>query len=156
MKITLSLILMIAPLVCAAAGEEAREPLVYYEFSSGGAYHPSGYGEWIVRFSNDGAISVRHKRGGEVTDMGQYRLADGERAELDALFLSLDISGMTSSTRPGLPDEALYSFTLRGGSGTHTASVWINDARDNQAIMGMVSYLATLIERYTGEKPVMR
>ena len=82
-------------------------------------------------------------------------LTRGEARNLFSFFCAVDIKRMKSSVRPGLPDEVRYSFVLKDGSGTYSKSVWINDARQDPAIVDLVAYLETLIEKYSGTKPAM-
>jgi len=38
----------------------------------------------------------------------------------------------------------------------HSVTIWVNDARKDDDIVALVDYIATVIEKYTGEKPVLR
>ena len=38
----------------------------------------------------------------------------------------------------------------------HSVEIWINDARENDKIVALVDRIATLIETYTGQKPVLQ
>jgi hypothetical protein len=145
--------IMISP---AACHQELKNTEQYLEFDSGGKYHPSGFGEWRARLCGDGSLVVSHIVGEETKSEDVFTLTKVESRKLFSLFCAVNIKRLESSVRPGIPDEVRYSFALRDGSGAYNKSVWINDARENPAIMDLVGYLATLIEKYTGEKPVMR
>jgi hypothetical protein len=145
--------IMISP---AACHKEPRDTEQYLEFSSGGQYHPSGSGEWRARFCGDGSLIVSNIVGDQTKSKDVCILTQVESRKLFSLFCAVDIKRLESSVRPGAPDEVRYSFGLKDGSGGYNKSVWINDARENPAIMNLVSYLAMLIEKYTGQRPVMR
>ena len=136
--------------------EKPSDTKEYLEFDSGGEYHPSGYGAWNIRLCGDGSIIVSHAVGGETKSRDVFFLTTEESRNLISLFCAVDIKKMKSSTRPGEPDEVLYSLGLRDGSGTYNKSVWIDDAREDPAIMGLVDYLEVLVEKYSGQRPVMR
>lgn len=140
----------------AACVEKPKDTEEYLEFNSGGDYHPSGYGAWYARLCGDGSLVVTHSVGGETKSRDVFMLTKREARDLFSLFCAVDIKRMKSPDRPGLPDEVRYSFGLKDGSGTYNKSVWINDAGQDPAIMDLVGYLETLIEKYGGTKPVMR
>ncbi|MBN2223610.1 MAG: hypothetical protein JW765_02945 [Deltaproteobacteria bacterium] len=145
--------IMILAMACCG---EPRDTEEYLEFSSGGEYHPSGCGQWRIKLCGDGSLIVSHTVGGRVKSSDVFMLTKFESRRLFSLFCAADIKRMKSSVRPGVPDEVRYSFGLKDGSGTCNKSVWINDARENPAIEDLVAYLETIVEKYTGEKPVMR
>ena len=53
-----------------------------FEFSSGGAHHPQGFGEWRVRLDAAGVFSIAHNVRDEVKDYGAFTLTEGENSEL--------------------------------------------------------------------------
>lgn len=139
-----------------ACRDESTDTEQYLEFNSGGRYHPSGYGQWRVRLCPDGSVVADHEVGDRAESSDVFVLTALESRTLFSLFCAVDIKRMKSPDRPGLPDEVLYSFALKDGSGSYAASIWINDARENRAIVELVAYLEQLIEKYTGKRPVMR
>jgi hypothetical protein len=145
--------IVISGAACVGKSQDTRE---YLEFSSGGAFHPSGHGQWSVRLCRDGTLSVRHTVKDKVVLDSIFTLTHAEVGRFFGLFCRINVKGMGSSRRQGLPDEVAYIFVLKDGSGIFKKSVWIGDARDNAAIMELVSYTETLIEKYTGERPVLR
>ena len=149
----LSTALMILPAACRGETEDTEE---YLEFSSGGQYHPSGYGEWRVRLCGDGSVIATHTVGDRTESTDIFIPTKSETRTLFSLFCAIDIKHMKSSERPGVPDEVSYSFALKDGSGDYSRSVWINDARENPAVTDLVGYIEVLVQKYTGKKPVMR
>ncbi|HID63278.1 MAG TPA: hypothetical protein EYP49_11145 [Anaerolineae bacterium] len=126
-----------------------------FEFSSGGAYHPQGFGEWRISLDAAGVFSITHNIRGETKDYGVFTLTEKENSELWELVRAAGIEGLESSPRSGLPDEVKYTFVLRDGTQAHSVEIWVNDARENDEIVALVDRLATLIEAYTGQKPVL-
>lgn len=127
-----------------------------FEFSSGGAHHPQGFGEWRVSLDATGAFSITHNIRDEVKDYGTFTLTERENTELWELVQAANIEGLESSQRPGVPDEVKYTFALRDGTQAHSVEIWINDARENDKIIALVDHIATLIEAYTGQKPILK
>jgi hypothetical protein len=138
---------------CADKPKDTEE---YLEFSSGGEYHPTGYGAWTARLCGDGSLVITHVVRDETKSEDVVVLTKSESRKLFSLFCAVDIKGMKPPVRKGMPDEVTYRLDLKDGSGTYRKSVWLNDARQDPAIMDLVAYLETLIEKYTGSKPVMR
>jgi hypothetical protein len=150
--ILLSLLLILST-ACAKKAEDTEE---YLEFSSGGDYHPSGCGQWYAKLLGDGSLAVTHIVRGETKYDDAFKLSDDETRRLFSLFCTVNIKSLKSSTRPGLPDEVRYDFTLCDGSGAYVKRMWINEARENKAVMDLVGYLEQLITKYSGQKPIMR
>lgn len=151
--IVLSVITVMLATACKAGPEDVEE---YLEFSSGGRYHPSGYGEWQVRLYGDGSVVATHAVGDGTESTDVFTPTNSETRKLFSLFCAVDIKRLKSSSRPGVPDEVSYTFRLKDGSGGYSRSVWIGDARENPAIGNLVGYIELLVEKYTGKKPIMR
>lgn len=154
-KFYLSILMLVATLTgcipqSASLGDQA------FQFSSGGAYHFEGYGEWRLRLEADGALSIEHDVRGEVKDYGFFTLSDRENQELWELIQTAGIENLESSQRPGMPDEVRYTFTLNNGTQAHTAEIWIDDARQNELLVALVDRLGALIRSYTGQEPVLK
>jgi hypothetical protein len=126
------------------------------EFSSGGAHHPEGFGEWRVRLDTAGAFSITHNVRDEMKDYGAFTLTDRENSELWELIRIADVKNIESSERPGVPDEVKYTFVLRDEIQAHSVEIWVNDARKNDKIVALVDRIATLIEAYTQQKTVLQ
>jgi hypothetical protein len=127
-----------------------------FEFSSGGAHHPQGFGEWRVSLDAAGVFSITHNVRDEIEDYGAFTLTERENSESWGLVRAADIESLESSQRPGVPDEIKYTFALRDETQAHSVEIWINDARENDEIVALVDRIATLIEVYTGQKPILR
>ena len=126
-----------------------------FEFSSGGAYHFAGFGEWQVRLDGEGVFSVEHNVRGE-KDHGSFELTEAESAELWGLIDVADVGGLESSQRDGVPDEVQYTFALRDGERVHKVGIWANDARENKELMTLIDEIGGIIAKYTGESVVLR
>lgn len=57
--------------------------------------------------------------------------------------------------RDASPDEVILTFTVEDTVGTHIREVLVGDAGEREAVMNLIKYLAALIKKYTGEKPVL-
>ena len=129
------------------------DPAWAFSFSSGGAYHPEGLGEWRVRLDASGRFEVAHQVMDEVEDFGPFQLEPEENRRIWELIEAVDIPNRKSSTRPGVPDEVQYTFALGSATCLHKVTLWINDAREDEALMALVEAIAALIEKYTGQVP---
>jgi hypothetical protein len=127
-----------------------------FEFSSGGAYHIQGYGEWQVKVDSSGGLSVAHDVQGNVTDYGSFSLTKQETAEVWQLIRAVHLEELSSSQRAGVPDEVQYHFKLNDGKSVHGVKIWVNDARQNEQIVALVDQIGRLIQTYTGETPVLK
>jgi hypothetical protein len=127
-----------------------------FEFSSSGAYHPSGFGEWQIKLQEEGKLSITHDLAGKVTEYGPYQLTEEEKRGFWELITAIDLPGLESSQRPGNPDEVKYTFVLKDRSGEHRAEIWISDALSDSHILALVEYITSLIESYTKQKPVIK
>jgi hypothetical protein len=127
-----------------------------FEFSSGGAHHPKGFGEWQVKLNAVGVFSITHSIQDEVKDYGAFTLTERENSELWELIRAADIESLESSHRPGFPDEVKYTFVLRDETQVHSVEIWINDACKNAEIVALVDGITTLIEAYSRQKPVLQ
>lgn len=149
---------LLSAILCVVQGMAwAQAPVERsFEFSSGGAHHVEGYGEWTLRLSAAGAFSISHNVQGKTEDCGTFTLAKNENEEIWRLIDAAKLDRIESSQRPGVPDEAQYTFALRDGGETHLVKTWLNDARENEAIMALVDRIGVLIESYTKKKAVLK
>lgn len=138
---------------CAVWPNEAEKQM--FEFSSGGAYHPQGYGEWHIKVDAAGKLAVAHNVQGDITRYGPFSLTEKENADLWQLVQAADLQGMSPPQRSGLPDEAQYTFTLKNDTGDNELKMWVGDAQQDDKIMTLVDGLAMLIKKYTGQAPVL-
>ncbi len=157
MKNAILLVIVWAAILALASGyvslkQEAEQQA--FEFSSGGAYHIEGFGEWTVTVDTQGALSVTHNVRGEVVDYGSVLLAGQENSDLWKLIRAIEVESRESSDRLGVPEEVQYSFVLRDNGLTHSVSLWADDARESEGVVALVERLEVLIEKVTGEQPV--
>jgi hypothetical protein len=126
-----------------------------FEFASGGSsFHPLG--EWRVTLDARGACGMRHVALGRTTEYGPFALTEEETGDLWALIRAAGLDRLGSSTRPGVPDEPLCSFSLTEGGRGHSAVIWRNDVGKDQRLGALVRRLGALIEAYTGQVPALR
>lgn len=154
-KYYISVLILIATLTGCVSRSASLAGQVF-QFSSGGAYHFEGFGEWRIGLEADGALSIEHDVRGEVKDYGTFTLSDKENQEMWELIQAADIENLETSQRTGMPDEVQYTFTLKNGTQAHTAEIWIDDARQNERLVALVDRLGALIESYTGQEPVLK
>ena len=71
---------------CSDAGETpVPDQAERFGFSSGGADHLSGYGEWQIVLDREGLFGIVHKSGEDVRDLGGFPLTEAEAAEIWSL-----------------------------------------------------------------------
>ncbi len=127
-----------------------------FEFSSGGAYHFEGYGEWQIKVDTGGNLSISHNVQGDIKDYGTFPLTESENSALWQRIRATGIETMTPPSRAGMPDEAQYSFSLEDeNERVRRVEIWINDAQQNDKVVALVGQISSLIEQYTGETPIL-
>lgn len=139
---------------CAFQPELSKNHI--FEFSSGGAYHPQGFGEWQVRLTGDGTFSIIHKVAGEITAFGSFTLTEQENATVWELVQTAQLGNLETAQRPGVPDEVEYTFVLTDNAEPRTIKIWINDARKSDKIIALVDAIGDFIELHTKMKPVLK
>ncbi len=150
----LGLVLFIAP---GCGSRQKKGETQMFEFSSSGAYHLEGYGEWQIKVDTAGNLSISHNVRGDVTPYGPYSLLEQENLALWQRIDAIGLETMSPPQRAGMPDEVQYSFSLDNESGrVHRVEIWINDARRNDKIVALVDQIGLLIEQYTGQTPVLK
>ena len=158
MRTTALLSLLLIPAIALGVGCTSRQKPSenqVFEFSSGGAYHIEGFGEWQIKLDAAGAFTIAHNVRGEVKDYGTFSLTESEKSELWELVRAADIESIESSQRPGVPDEVQYTFVLSDETRSHIVKLWVNDARKNSGIVALVDRIGVLIEKYAKQKPVL-
>lgn len=128
----------------------------HFAFSSGGAYHFQGRGEWKVRADEDGHLSVEHDVFGAVTRFGPFQLAQADADSLWDLIAGAAFEQRTSPPGPGMPEESLLGFALSGQSSLLNVQLWTSETREDIPISSLLDELDRLIEKYTGRKPTLR
>ena len=141
----LAVCLIVKPAFCEDSSSRV------FEFSSGGAYHISGIGEWILKVDSVGKLYIKHNVKGKVQDFGTFTLTGDENKKMWLLIDSLKMENMKSSTRPGVPDEVQYTFSLKSKSTSYSARIWINDLREKNEVQQFIGYVKTLIKKFTGK-----
>lgn len=141
--------LTVNPVFCQDSSEKI------FEFSSGGAYHISGAGEWMLKVSSVGELDLKHNVKGKVQDSGTFNLTGEENKKLWFFIDSLKVENMQTSTRPGVPDEIQYTFSLKTKTGSHSARIWINDIRENNEVKQFTVHIKELIKKLTGKNAVI-
>ncbi len=122
-----------------------------FKFSSGGAYHPEGIGEWRVTLEADGTFEPTHQLGDVIHEYGPFTLSEAENQELWALIASADFASLPETfTRLGIPDETAYTFVVDGRHTATTVEIWTADAQQNPALLALTNQIFQLIEAYTG------
>ena len=128
----------------------------YFAFSSGGAYHFQGRGDWKIRVDERGTLTVEHNVFGAVTGYGPYQLLPAESRSLWECIEAAGFDRRSSSRRRGNPDEALLAFALFSGEKLHSAQLWAGEAFDDHSITSLINWITELIGKYTGKEPVLR
>ncbi len=126
-----------------------------FSYSSGGAYHISGFGEWSITLDQAGNFAVTHIVNDMITDYGTFALSTEENAALWDLIDAADINKLKSSGRLGMPDEVQYTLALTENGRRHEVQIWIDEAQKIEAITQLVAKIGSLIETYTGQQPVL-
>lgn len=139
-----------ATFVATAAG---AAPI--FEFSSGGAYHIGGFGEWVFAVDGAGSMTVKHNTRGEIAAYGPYDLTAAEAAYLRKLVNAAELGAVDFPPRPGAPDEVSYRFEVHRKGEDVVLEVWKNDVRKHDDLAAVVNEIGELIEKYVGEKPVL-
>lgn len=147
---------------CESAGTSAKKSggssagaSQVFEYSSGGANHPGGQGEWRVRLTSGGLFTVTHVVGERATVLGSFFLTKDETDRLWQLISDADIGRQESSARLGIPDEPKHTFTLRGKEAGRSVAIWANDLDKQKPLAAVRDEIRKLIEAYTGKKPVL-
>jgi hypothetical protein len=148
-KIITAIVLLSTALVGAALGRT-------FEYSSGGAYHFEGYGEWLVIVDDDGDMTITHNTyDDEIVDYGPYDLTAAEVAGLWEAVDAIDLEDIYFEPRPGVPDEVSCRFEVKGEGEDVVLATWINDIREHKGLADIINYCGALIQKYTGVKPVL-
>jgi len=127
-----------------------------FAFHSGGVHHPEGFGEWKYAFCPGGAFHARHDVQGKNAYNRNFPLTDPERKRLRALLNELNLPRLASSTRPGVPDEVMYTLIMSVGKKEYRVLVWVRDARKNERIVRLVDFFVEMTKKYAGLTPVIK
>jgi hypothetical protein len=134
----------------------SKRGVTIFEFRSGGAYHISGFGEWIVTLKAPAEFSIKKKVREETTGYGTRTLTEEEKTKLWMLIDAVDIINLKPPNRDASPDEVILTFSVEDAEGIHIREILIGDAREREAVVNLIDYIAVLIEKYTNEIPVLK
>ncbi|NOY98099.1 MAG: hypothetical protein GXP40_02705 [Chloroflexi bacterium] len=151
---SIGLLLILSLTGCAAQTSPAVPQA--FEFSSGGAYHFEGFGEWQISLDRQGELNIAHNVRGDVTNYGVFPLSEAETAHIWAQIEAADLRNLKPARETGLPDEVQYIFVLKDGDTTQEVKVWVGEAQQIPEIAALVESIGALIEKYTQQKPVLR
>jgi hypothetical protein len=154
-KLPLALLLVLVLTAGPAAANAEPDENLFFTFSSGGAHHPEGHGEWLFTLNQGPWVEISHRVGDDVSDYGEFELGWEEASALWRLVEAVDVLTLESSTRPGIPDEPTFTLELERGDGTHSVELWSGDARENPDVAALVDAIARTIEDCTGVTPVL-
>ncbi|VVC03388.1 Uncharacterised protein [Candidatus Bilamarchaeum dharawalense] len=118
-----------------------------FEFSSGGTFHPEGFGSWFFRLE-DRVVTISHNIKGQIKNYGEFYL---DESDSDKIWNLIDNANFKQSTRSGQPDEPKYLFAIKN----QKMEIWSGDARDDEKLVSLIDHLTVLIEKYTKKKPVL-
>jgi len=121
-----------------------------FEFSSGGAYHPQGFGEWILAANNKGSFGIRHNVRGDFKEYGVHDLTTDENRELWECIEGVKLTSLTPVREEGYPDEAQYTLSLNEGEKLSERKLWSAEAQENQDFSYLISNLERLTRKYSG------
>ena len=128
-----------------------------FAFSSGGACHFQGFGEWKVRADDNGSLAIQQDLFGTLKDFGTFNLSPVDTASLWELIADAAFEQRASSTGPGIPDDCMMGFALSAQeTPLHSIQLWASEAFADNSIKRLIEKIENLIEKCTGQKPVLR
>lgn len=119
-----------------------------FEFVSSGAYHPEGLGAWLLQLDAEGVLSITHDLRGELTTYGPFTLSERENSDFWDLVDDAHLEHRDSSTRPGVPDEIMYTFVLSQSDQRHEVEIWANDVQEDTKLAALVEAIEGLIQAH--------
>ncbi|HJZ86762.1 MAG TPA: hypothetical protein VKN99_16405 [Polyangia bacterium] len=125
-----------------------------FELATDGADHLRSQGEWSLRFTG-GTLAITHNLHGQVRDYGSFALTGTEISDLWRRVDGAHIERMTSTARPPAPDEVRYSVSLASKTHAHRAEIRLDDMSRDPNFIGLLDGLGALIDKYTGEAPIL-
>lgn len=127
-----------------------------FTFSSGGANHPEGLGEWQFLLDRGGYFGLKHVVGDEETDYGVITMLPAENEHLWQLISAADLPALPTTMGDAVPDTVAYTFTLTANGEETARTLLSSDAQENEAIMALLASMAEVIKSHTGEDAVLR
>ena len=122
-----------------------------FSFSTGNEHHPSGLGAWQGSLTGHGTLMVSWKRAGHESSFGPFQLENEENQRIWGLINRMNIPALSSSTRMGIPDEVICTFTIHFDEEPHSTWMWMEDARKIASVDRLVTEIDRLIKQYTGQ-----
>jgi hypothetical protein len=123
-----------------------------FEFSTGGDTLTEDNGAWLVRVRGD-AMWVAWVKDGKTKEYGTFQLNSKESNRLWDLIGDARIHKRRPGADFGMA-APVYSFTvLRPKKLSHTVTVRVRDAQNDETLGPLVDYLAKLIKKYAKKKP---
>jgi hypothetical protein len=138
----------------AAVSEERRNSGKVFEFDSGAANHPEGFGAWKIKVQGNRA-DFEHRVHQRTTRYPPVTLTEPEQNGLWDLIGALDFSQHSQTVRPSIPDQAALTLSISDRAGTRRLNVRVDWNKTDEPVARLVQRLAELIAKYTGEKPVL-
>ncbi|MHA2364853.1 MAG: hypothetical protein ACXAC7_12935 [Candidatus Hodarchaeales archaeon] len=125
----------------------------FFSFSSGGAHHISGFGEWQVKIE-ESSITITLNLHGEIKNYGIFELESNDLNIIKEYLDKCEFNSLKSLTRPGVPDEVIMSFKLKEDKNQFKINKWAKEVQKNQNLAELTEFLKTLIIRFTKKTPV--
>ncbi|MHA2253162.1 MAG: hypothetical protein ACXAD7_22560 [Candidatus Kariarchaeaceae archaeon] len=116
-----------------------------FAFKSGGRYHFSGFGEWVLKVKSK-LVMVEHFVGDEIDTSEVLKL---EEEDYNALMEEIsNLEKLASSVRAGQPDEPIYEFVFNEEGITRNIGIWANDASKDLNIQRFIEIFKEIVEMY--------
>ena len=133
---------------------ELKGSRLIFEFDSGGANHPEGYGAWKVRVDG-GHAEFEHRVRGHVARYRPVTLPETEREKLWKLVNGAGLDKRPDSKQNGPPDEPRMTFIIKRGADTRTVTIQLDSRQSDDPVLRLLQNVSELIEKYTGQRPVL-
>lgn len=125
-----------------------------FDFDSGGASHPEGFGAWRVQVDGH-QVTITHTVRDDVTTFPVATLTDDEHAGLWRCVEAIERTPPdAAATRPS-PGQPLMTFTVTRHAQTTKRSVSAVSTDVAPGVSALLHFLAELIHRRTGQRPTM-
>lgn len=156
MTTVLQLVITWVLMIPLASCQHDSSAHLVFSYASGGAHHPEGFGEWRVQLDKQGDLFVQHDVHGKVTNYDQVSIAESVNEKLWKLIRSVPFRELADTGTPRVPGASESRFVLREKDRTLEFRVPAQQLEEHEALSLLVGELERLIEKYTGESPVLR
>lgn len=99
-----------------------------FTFSTGGRYHSTGYGEWIVSGSAEGPIMFEHYLPETKRTYGPFGLEEKELSTLLSMLRGVLSLELESSTRTAEPGSVMWVLAIEFPESEQKIEIWEQDA----------------------------